>query len=124
MTAWDEAIITELAHTNEDIPPTDLHTELDTTDMDGQPEKNRNDMGQPTAAHPPPTHQAQKTKAHNKTPQKTPTKTTPTPKKKKATPASPHSNQDMDGMAAFTAGIKPKGKGKGPSKNPQGKGKK
>ena len=66
--AWDEAIITELGHTNDEMQPTDLHTKLDTMDMDGQPDKTTNDMGKPLESHPRPTHQAQKTKAHNKTP--------------------------------------------------------
>ena len=121
--AWDEAIITELGHTNEDIEPTDLHTQLDTMEIDGRRDKIRSDMGKPAVTHPRPTHQAHKTKAHNKTPQKTSTKTTPPPKKNKATPASPQSNQDMDGTAAFATDTKPKGKGRGPSKNQQGKGK-
>ena len=124
MAAWDEAIIAKLGHTNEDIEPTDHHTQLDTMDMDGRPDKTSSDMGNPAVAHPRPTHQAQKTKAHNKTRQKTPTKTTPHPKKKKATTVSPQSNQDMDGTAAFTADSRPKGKGKGPSKNQQDKGEK
>ena len=122
--AWDEAIITELGHTNKDMEPTDLHSQLATMDMDGPPDRTSNHMGKPTVAHPRPTHQAEKTKAHNKTPQRTSTKTTPPPQKKKANLASPQSNQDMDGTAAFTAGTKPKGKGKGPSKNQQSKGKK
>ena len=80
--AWDEAIITDFGHTDEDIEPTDLHTQPDTMDMDGQPDKTTNDMDKPAVTHPRPTHQAQKTKAHNKTPQTTPTKTTPPPPKK------------------------------------------
>ena len=87
---------------------------------DQQPDK----PAKTTNAHPRLPHQTQKTKAHNKTPQKTPTKTTPPPKKKKATPTSPQSKQQADGTAAFTADTKHKGKGKGPSKTPQGKGKK
>ena len=124
MADWDEAIITEHGHTNGDMAPTNLQPQLDTMDMDGHLNKKHNDTGQPTPPHQRTTHEAQKTKAHKKTPQKTPTKTTPPPKKKKATPASPHPNHGTDGTAAFTADTKPKGKGKGPSKNPQGKGKK
>ena len=120
----DEAIITELGHANDDMAPTDLQRQPDTMDMDGHLDKKHKETGQPTPAHPRMTHQAQKTKAHNKTPQKTPTKTTPPPKKKKATPASPLPNQRTDETAAFTADAKPKGKGKAAPKNPQGKGKK
>ena len=47
---WHEAIITELAHTNEDMAPSDLQP--DTMDMDGRPDKNPDDTGQPTSAHP------------------------------------------------------------------------
>ena len=89
----DKAIITELGHSNDDMAPTDLQPQPDTMDMDRRLDKQHNDTGLPTPAHPRTTHQAQKTKAHNKTPQKTPTKTTPPPKKKKATPASPQPNQ-------------------------------
>ena len=121
---WDEAILTELGHTNDDVTPTDLHPHLATMDTDETQEQQPNNKAKPTPAHPRPPHQAQKTKAHNKTPQKTPTKTTPPPKKKKATPTSPQTNQQTDGTAAFTADTKHKGKGKRPSKNPQGKGKK
>ena len=121
---WDEAIIIELCHTNDNMAPRDLQPQLDTMDTDGRLDKKHNDTGQPTPAHPQTTHQAQKTKAHNKTPQKNPTKMTPPPKKKRATPASPQPNQGTDRTAAFTADTKLKGKGKGPSKNPQGKGKK
>ena len=85
--------------------------------------KNNNPTIQPNP-HPRLQHQAQKTEAHNKTPQKTPTKTTPPPKTNKATLTSPQINQQADGTAAFTADTKHKGKGKGPSKNPQGKGNK
>ena len=121
---WDEAIITELGHSNDDMAPTDLQPQLDRMDMDRHLDKKHNDTGQPTPAHPRTTHQSQKTKAHNKTPQKTPTKTTPPPKKRKATPASPQPNPRTHGTTAFTAYTKPEGKGKGPSQNPQGKGKK
>ena len=122
--AWDEAIITGLGHANDEIEPTDLRTKLDTMDMDVQPGKTTNDTDKPPETHPRPTHRAQKTKAQDKTPQKSPTKTTPPPKKKKETPASPQSHKDVDATAAFTADTKPRGKGKGPSKNQQGKGKK
>ena len=121
---WDEAILNELGHTNDDVTPTDLHPHLATMDTGGTHEQQPNNKAKPTPAHPRPPHQAQKTKAHNKTPQKTPTKTTPPPKKKKATPTSPQTNQQTDGTDAFTADTKHKGKGKRPSKNPQGKGKK
>ena len=116
---WDEAIQTELGHTNDDVTPTDLHPHTD-----GPPDQQPDNPVKPTTAHARQPHQAQKTKAHNKTPQKNPTKTTPPPKKKKATPTSPQTNQQVDGAAAFTADTKHKGKGKGPSKNQQGKGKK
>ena len=121
---WDEAILTELDPTNNDDTPTDLHPHLTTMDTDEPPDQQPDKPAKPTTAHARQPHQAQKTKAHNKTPQKTPTKTTPPPKKKKATPTSPQTNQLVDGTAAFTADTKHKGKGKGPSKNPQGKGKK
>ena len=78
----DEAIMTELGYTIDDMAPTDLQAQLDTMDMDSYLNKQPGDTGLPTPAHPRRTHQAQKTKAHNKTPQKTPTKTTPPPKKK------------------------------------------
>ena len=120
----DKAIITELGHSNDDMAPTDFQPPPDTMDMDRRLDKQHNDTGLPTPAHPRTTHQAQKTKAHNKTPQKTPTKMTPPPKKKKATPASPQPNQKTDGTAAFAADTKPKGKGKGPSKKPPGQRKK
>ena len=121
---WDEAILTEFSHTNDDVTPTDLHPNLATMDTDGTHDQQPDNTAKPTPAHPRLPHQAQKTKAHNKTPQKTPTKTTPPPKKKKATSTSPQTNQQADGTAAFTADTKHKGKGKGPSKNPQSKGKK
>ena len=121
---WDEAIMTELGHANDDVTPMDLHPHLATMDTDGPHNQQPNNTDKCTPAHPRPPNEAQKTKAHNKTPQKTPTKTTPPPKKKKATPTSPQPNQQTDGTAAFTADTKHKGKGKGPSKNPQGKGKK
>ena len=120
---WDEAIMTELGHTNDDITPTDLQPQLNTMDTYGHLDKQPNDTGLPIPAHPRPS-QAQKTKAHNKTPQKPPTKTTPPPKKNKATPASPQPNQKTDGTAAFTSHTKHKEIGKRPSENPQGKGKK
>ena len=41
--AWDETIITELGHTNDEIEPTDLHTKLDAMDMEVKPEKTTND---------------------------------------------------------------------------------
>ena len=110
---WDQAIITELGHTNNDMAPTQLQPQVDTMDMDGRLDKKQNDTGQPTPAHPRTTHQAhKKTKAQNKTPQKTPTKTTPPPEKNTTTPASPQPNQGMEGTAAFTTHTKPKGKGK------------
>ena len=121
---WNEAILTELGHTNDDVTPTDLHPHLATMDTDGPHNQQPNNTAKPTPAHPRPPYQAGKTKAHNKTPQKNPTKTTPPPKKKKATQTSRQTNQQTDGTAAFTADTKHKGKGKGPSKNPQGKGKK
>ena len=123
MAAWDEAIITKLGHTNDELGPTNVHTRIDTMDMGVQPDKPTNDTGKPTETHTRPTHQAQKTKAHNKTPQKTPTETPP-PKTKKATLASPQTTKDTDTTATFTANTKPKGKGKGQPKNQQGKGKK
>ena len=90
---WDEAIITELSHTNDNMAPTDRQSHLDTMDTDGRLDKKQNDTGQPTPAHPRTTHHAQKTKAHNKTPQKTPHKDdTATQKEKKTTPASPPPN--------------------------------
>ena len=119
---WDEAIMTELGHTNEDATPTDLHLHL-TMDTDGPHDQQPNNTDKPTPTHPRPPNQAQKTKAHDNTPQRTPTKTTSPPKRKKATPTSPQPNKQTDGTAAFTADTKHKGKGKGPSKNPQGKGK-
>ena len=121
---WDEAILTELGHTNDDVIPTDLHPHLATMDTDRTPDQQLDKPEKPTTAHARQPHQAQKTKAHKRPPQKTPTKTTPPPKKKKATPTSPQTNQQVDGTAAFTAETKHKGKGKGPSKNQQGKGKK
>ena len=48
MAAWDEAIITELGHTNEDIEPNDLHKKLNTMDMDRQHDKTTNNMAKPT----------------------------------------------------------------------------
>ena len=121
---WDEAILTELSHTNDDVTPTDLHPHLATMDTDEPQNQQPDNPAKTTPAHPRLPHHAQKTKAHNKTPQKTPTKTTLPPKKKKATPTSPQTNQQADGTAVFIADTKHKGKGKGPSKNPQGKGKK
>ena len=121
---WDEAITRELGHTNDDMTPTDLHPHLATMDTDGPHDQQPNNTDKPTHAHPRPPNQAQKTKAHNKTPQKTPTKTTPPPKKKKATPTSPQSNQQTDGTATFTADTKHKGKGKGTVKKPTGQRKK
>ena len=121
---WDEAIMIELGHTDDNMTPTDLHPHLATMDTNGPHDQQPSNTGIPTPAHPRPPNQAQKTKAHNKTPQKSPIKTTPPPKKKMATPTSPQPNQQTDGTAAFTADTKHKGKGKGPSKNPQGKGKK
>ena len=121
---WDEAILTELGHTNDDATPTYLQPHLDTMDTDGPHDRQPDKPAKPTTSHARLPHQAQKTKAHNKTPQKTPTKTTPPRKKKEATATSPQPNQQADGTAAFTADTKHKGKGKGPSKNPQGKGKK
>ena len=121
---WDEAILNELGHTNNDDTPTDLQPRLATMDTDEPPDQQPGKPANPTTTHARQPHQAQKTKAHNKTPQKNPTKTTPPPKKKKATPTSPQTSQQVDGMAAFTADTKRKGKGKGPSKNPHGKGKK
>ena len=118
---WDEAILTELGHTNDDVTPTDLHPHLATMDTDGPHDQQPNNTAKPTPAHPRPPHQAQNTQAHNKTPQKTPTKTTPPPKKKKAKPTSPQTNQQTDGTAAFTADTKHKGKGKGPSKTHRAK---
>ena len=41
-----------------------------------------------------------------------------------AVDTSPQTKQQADGTAAFTVDTKHKGKGKGPPKNPQGKGKK
>ena len=120
----DEAILNELGHTNNDDTPTDLHPRLATMDTDEPPDQQPDKRAKPTTAHTRQPHQAQKTKAHNKTPQKTPTKTTPPPKKQKATPTSRQTSQQVDGTAAFTADTKHKGKGKRPSKNPQGKGKK
>ena len=117
----DAAILNELDHLNNNDAPTDLHPHLATMDTDEPP---RPATRQTTTAHARQPHQAHKTKAHNKTPQKTPTKTTPPPKKKKATPMSPQTSQQVDGTAVFTADTKHKGKRKGPSKNPQGKGKK
>ena len=121
---WDEAIMTEFGHTNDDVTPTDLHPHLTTMDTDGPHDQQPNDTNKHTPAHPRPPNEAQKTKAHNKTPQKSPKKTTPPPKNKKATPTSPQTNQQTHGTATSTANIKHKGKGKGPSNNPQGKGKK
>ena len=121
---WDEAILNELGHTTNDDIPTDTHPHLATMNTDETPDQQVDKPAKPTTTHARQSHQAQKTKAHTKTPQKTPTKTTPPPKKKNATPASPQTNQQADGTAAFTADTKHKGKGKGPPKNPQGKGKK
>ena len=47
MADWDEAIITELGHSNVDMAPTDLQSQLDTMDMDGRLDKKQNDTGQP-----------------------------------------------------------------------------
>ena len=122
---WDEAIMTELGDTKDHVTPTDLHPHMNTMDTDGPHDQQPNNTDKPTPTHPRPPNQAEKTKAHNKTPQKTPTKTArPPPNKKKGTPTSPQTNQQTDETAAFTADSKHKGKGKGPSKNPQGKGKK
>ena len=121
---WDEGILNELGLNTNDDTPTDTHPNMPTMDTDETPVHQPDNPAQPTTTHTRQSHPAQKTKAHNKTPQKMPTKTTPPPKKKKATPASPQTKQQADGAAAFTVDNKHKGKGKGPPKNPQGKGKK
>ena len=121
---WDEAILNELGHTTNDDTPTDTHPNMATMDTDETPDQQPDKPAKPTTTHARQSHPAQKTKAHNKTPQKTPTKTSPQPKKKKAAPASPQTKQKADGTAAFTVDTKHKEKGKGPPKNPQGKGKK
>ena len=36
---WDEAMMTELGHTNDDMTPTDLQPQLDTMDTDGHLDK-------------------------------------------------------------------------------------
>ena len=121
---WDEAILNELGLTTNDDTPTDTHPNMAAMDTDETPVQQPDNPAKPTTTHARQPHPAQKTKAHNKTPQKPPTKTTPPPKKKKAAPASPQTKQQADGTAALTVDNKHKGKGKGPPKNPQGKGKK
>ena len=121
---WDEAILNELGHATNDDTPSDTHPNMATMDTDEIPAQQPNNPEKLTTTHARQPHPAQKTKAHNKTPQKTPTKTTPPPKKKKAAPASPQSTQQADSTAAFIVDNRHKGKGKGPPKNPQGKGKK
>ena len=93
---WDEAIMTELGHTNDDVPPTDLHRHVTTMDTDGPHDQQSNNTDKPAPTHPRPPNQAQKTKAHNETPQKTPTKTTPPPKKKEGNTNIP-TNQPANG---------------------------
>ena len=121
---WDEAILNELGHATNDDTPSDAHPHMATMDTDESPAQQPDNPAKLTTAHTRQPHPAQKTKAHNKTPQKTPTKTTPPPKKKKAAPASPQPTQQADSTAAFTVDNRHKAKGKGPPKNPQGKGKK
>ena len=80
MADWDEAILTELGQTNDDAAPTDLQSHLGT--MDKEPHDQQPDnTAKPTPAHPRLPHQAQTTKAHNKTPENNPHKNhTPTQK--------------------------------------------
>ena len=54
---WDEAIMTELGHTNDDVTPTDLHPHLATMDMDGPHDQKPNNTDKthtctPTTAKP------------------------------------------------------------------------
>ena len=90
---WDEAIMTELGHTNDDITPLDLQPQLNTMDTDGHLDKQPNDTGLPIPAHPRPS-QAQKTKAHNQKPQKTPHKDDTTTKKEECDTGIPTSQPE------------------------------
>ena len=48
---WDEAILTELGHTNDGVTPTDLHPYLHTMDTDGPHDQQPNKPAKPTTAH-------------------------------------------------------------------------
>ena len=117
---WDEAIVNELSHTTNDDTPSDTHSNMATIDTDETSVQQPDNPAKLTTTHARQSHPAQKTKAHNKTPQKTPTKTTPPPKEKKSAPASPQSTQQADSTAAFTVDNRHKGKEKGAAKKPAG----
>ena len=55
---WDEAIMTELGHTNDDVTPTDLHPHVTTMDTDGPHDQQPNNTATPTPTHPRPPNQA------------------------------------------------------------------
>ena len=67
---WDEAILNELGHTTNDDTPPDSHPNVATMDTDETPAQQPDNPAKPTTTHARQTHPAQKTKAHNKTPQK------------------------------------------------------
>ena len=71
---WDEAILNELGHTTNDDIPSDTHPKTATMDTDETPVQQPDNPAKLTTTHARQSHPAQKTKAHNKTPQKTPKK--------------------------------------------------
>ena len=91
---WDEAIMTELGRSNDDMTPRDLQPQMDTMDMDRHLDKQPTDTGLPKPAHSQPTPQAQKTNAHNKTPQKKPQKDDTATKKEDGDTGIPTAQQE------------------------------